>query len=438
MDTAPPTAREYRSLVEDSRVHGSLYTDPEIFAEEMERIYHRGWVAVGHDSQVPESGDYCKTWIGDQPAVMTRDKSGEVHVLLNRCTHRGAEICDADQGNSSVFRCPYHGWTFNNRGALLGLTYRSGYDPSTMNTSELGLGKAEVQLYRGFVFARLIPGGPSLAEHLGAAAEGIDRFVDFSPVGHFSMSAGVVRHDVGANWKILLENETDGYHPLFVHKSIFSVVPTGLSDVFSDSSLAEVRDLGGGHTELDLRPEYARLGKPLSWLGTDPAKLSDYVEALTSARGEKKARQMLEAGPPHLMVFPNLFLAELSLHWFQPVAADRTIQHGTVAQFVGAPDFNRRIIRKAEATIGPAGLLQADDGEMYERVQRGIAAQQPEWVVLKRGLHRERVDHDGALVSNSTDETPLRGIWRHYREIMSDGGSHGRPTLAGTGAVISA
>ena len=208
-----------------------------------------------------------------------------------------------------------------------------------------------------------------------------------------------------------------------MHRSIFSVVPTALTDVFADSSAAEVRDLGMGHTELDLRPEYARIGRPLTWLGTSPGKLAGYAADLDRVRGAVHAAKMLEAGPPHVMVFPNLFLAELSVHMFTPVSVERTIQHCTVAQFEGAPEFNRRIMRKAEATIGPAGLLQADDAEMYERVHRGLEARQPEWVVLKRGTERERPDPGGVLVSNGTDETPQRGIWRHYRQLMTGGAS---------------
>jgi phenylpropionate dioxygenase-like ring-hydroxylating dioxygenase large terminal subunit len=407
----------YIDLVEPDRIHGSIYTDPEVFEWELEQIWACEWIFVGHDSQVPEPGDYVKTWIGRQPAVMTRDKSGAIHVLLNRCAHRGAQVCDQAQGNSSVFRCPYHGWTFSNTGALLGYPYNSGYG-GTVKKSEMGLGRAMVATYRGFVFARLTEEGPTLEEHLGLAAEGIDRFVEFSPVGELQMSAGFIKHDVRANWKILLENETDGYHPGFVHSSIFSVVPTNLTDIFAESSLTEVRDLGNGHTELDARAEYARVGSELEWLGSDRVKLAEYVTVLEAARGVERAAEILRAGPPHVMVFPNLFLAELSVHWFQPVGVDRTIQHGTVAQFKGAPSFNRRIMRKAEGTIGPAGLLQADDSEMYERVQRGLAAHTPEWAVLKRGLHREHRDAAGALVSNLTDETSLRGIWSHYRKLL--------------------
>lgn len=414
----PDAGVDYDALVEADRVHGSVYTDPRVFADEVARIWNRGWVYVGHTSEVAQPGDYRQTWLGTQAAILSRDKQGEVHVLLNRCSHRGAQVCDQPQGNSSNFRCPYHGWTFSNSGALLGFPYHTGYG-GEVQKKDLGLGRAEVGIYRGFVFARLDRGGPPLLEHLGNAAEGIDRFVEFSPVGELQMSAGWIKHDIRANWKILLENETDGYHPGFVHKSIFSVVPTGLADVFADKSAATVRDLGGGHTELDLRDEYADMGRPLSWLGSTPEKLAEYVADLTAARGEEKAAKMLEAGPPHVMVFPNLFLAELSVHWFQPVAVDRTVQHATVAQFAGAETFNRRIIRKAEGTIGPAGLLQADDAEMYERVHRGVTAGLPEWVILKRGLHREQREPGGVVVSNSTDETPLRGIWRHYREVMT-------------------
>src|ERR1041384_829969 len=114
-------------LIEHDRVHGSLYTDPAIFQAALERIWHRTWVHVGPVSEVPEPNDYVLKSSGPQQIIMSRDKQGEIHLLLNRCTHRANLVCDAAKGNSSAFRCPYHGWTFANDGRLLGYPFNSGY-----------------------------------------------------------------------------------------------------------------------------------------------------------------------------------------------------------------------------------------------------------------------------------------------------------------------
>jgi fatty-acyl-CoA synthase len=415
---AVETLPDWGELIEHDRVHGSLYTDPAIYQAELERIWYRTWVYVGHVSEVPEPNDYVLKSIGPQPVIMSRDKQGHIHLLLNRCTHRANLVCDAPQGNSSAFRCPYHGWTFSNTGKLLGYPFNSGY-AGTQAKKDLGLGRvARVGIYRGFVFGSFAAEGPSLLEHLGAATDAFDRLVRLSPSGEVELTAGWLRHKVKANWKMLLENETDGYHPQFVHASIFSVVQSGIGELYGEKSTAVARDLGGGHSENDLRPEFRRIGKPLGWFGTTPETVPDYVAALETTLGEERARQVLIDGSPHVMVFPNLFIAEIQLFVIQPVAVDETVQHVTAVQYKGAPDMNRRMLQQTIGSVGPAGFLLADDSEMYERNQRGVRALRPEWLVLRRGAHRERLDDDGMLIGDATDEVPQRGIWRHYRSVM--------------------
>src|SRR5439155_135277 len=317
-------------LIEADRVHGSLYTDPAVWEAELERIWYRTWVYVGHESEVPEPNDYVLKSIGPQPVIMTRDRQGGIHLLLNRCSHRANLVCDAPQGNSSAFRCPYHGWTFANTGALLGYPFSSGYGGRELK-GELGLARVpRIESYQGFVFGSFAEGGPTLAEHLGAAAGEIDRLVRLSPEGRIQLTAGWLQHKVKANWKMLLENETDGYHPQFVH-------------------------------------------------------------------------------------------AEIQIFVLQPLAVDETVQHVTAIQFAGAPDLNRRMLQQTIGSVGPAGFLLADDSEMYERNQRGVQTLQPEWLVLKRGLHRQRLDDDGHLIGDATDEVPMRAMWAHYRSLMEDG-----------------
>ena len=404
-------------LIRHDRVHGSLYTDPAIYSAELERIWYRTWVFVGHVSEVPQPNDYVVKSIGPQPVIMTRDRQGEVHLLLNRCTHRANLVCDAPRGNSSAFRCPYHGWTFANTGQLLGYPFSTGYGGRELK-KELGLAAVpRVESYQGFVFGSFAATGPSLVEHLGAATDAFDRLVRLSPEGEIELPSGWLQHKVKANWKMLLENETDGYHPQFVHASIFEVAKSGIGELYGERSIAVSRDLGNGHTENDLRPEFRRLDQPLGWFGTAPERVPDYVARMHEAHGDA-AREILVDGSPHVMVFPNLFLAEIQLFVLQPLAMDETVQHVTAVHFKGAPDMNRRMLQQTIGSVGPAGFLLADDSEMYERNQRGVQARDPQWLVLKRGLHRERRDEDGHLVGDATDEVTLRGIWRHYRSLM--------------------
>ncbi|WP_298431170.1 aromatic ring-hydroxylating dioxygenase subunit alpha [Ottowia sp.] len=410
-------APAWDELIRSERVHGSLYTDPAIYQEELHKIWFRTWVYVGHESEVPKANDFVMKSIGPEPVIMTRDKSGAIHLLHNRCPHRGNRVCMTEQGNARSFTCPYHGWTFANDGALKGYPFPSGYDG--VDRSELGLGKvARVASYRGFVFGSMAAEGPSLEEHLGAAMKSIDALCETSPEGEVEITAGFLKHKAKANWKFLVENETDGYHPSFVHASIFEVAQSGIGSLYSAESTAVSRDFGNGHTENDLRPEFRKRDVPMSWFGTTADKLPEYVAKMNAAYGNEKARKIMIDGTPHIMIFPNLFIAEIQIFVIQPLAVNETVQHVTALQFKGAPDLNRRLRQQTMGSVGPAGFLLADDAEMYERTQMGVQMRNPEWLYLGRGKHRERRDEDGFLIGDNTDEVPSRGIWRHYKSLM--------------------
>ena len=406
----------YDRLIKPDKVHGSLYTDARIFEEELRKIWYRTWVFVGHESEVPQANDYVRKRLGLQDVIMTRDKEGGVHLLLNRCAHRGNQVCDDQQGNSSSFRCPYHGWTYRNTGELLGYPYNQGYGGK--NRLDLDLGRVpRVESYHGFVFGSFATDGPGLVEHLGAAAGEIDRLVGLSPEGRVELNAGWLQHRTRANWKLLAENETDGYHPQFVHGSIFGVTGSPIGALYSDSSTAVTRDLGGGHSENDLRPEFRKFDEPMRWFGTTESRVPDYVARMRELHGADAERIMVE-GAPHVMIFPNLFIAEIQVFNIQPVAPDECVQYATAVQLAGAPELNKRMVSQSIGSVGPAGMLLADDTEMYERNQRGVESLTPEWLDVRRGLMRERTDDAGFTIGTATDETGMRGFWKHYKTLM--------------------
>lgn len=404
-------------LIRPDHVHGSLYTDPAIFEKELEKVWSRVWVYVGHESEVPTPNDYLLKSIGLEEVIMVRGADGAIHLLHNRCPHRANRVVVNPRGNARAFTCEYHGWNFANTGQLRGYRYPDGYDENIR--SEHGLPKvARVATYRGFVFGCLSADGPPLKEYLGGAAEAIDMMVMNSPDGEVELTAGFLQHKVKSNWKFLVENETDGYHPQVVHSSIFEVAKSGIGPLYNDSSTAVTRYFGHGHSELDLRPEFRKRDVPMSWFNTTADRLPDYTARMQASYGEAKAREIMVDGVRHVMIFPNLFIAEIQLFVLQPLAVDETVQHVTALQFKGAADLNRRMRQQTMGSVGPAGFLLADDAEMYERTQRGAAMRNPQWLYLGRGRHRERRDEQGDLVGNITDDTPSRHLWKYYRQLM--------------------
>jgi phenylpropionate dioxygenase-like ring-hydroxylating dioxygenase large terminal subunit len=301
----------------------------------------------------------------------------------------------------------------------MGYALPEGYEGT--DKKGLGLGKVpRIAIYRGFVFGSMAKDGPSIEEHLGGAKASLDQLLDNSPTGELDLSVGFLQHRTKANWKFMVENETDGYHPGFVHSSIFQVAQSGIANLYGSDSTALTRDFGNGHTEFDLRPEWRRQDVPMGWFGTTAEKLPLYTKAMKEAYGDQRSREIMIDGTPHIMIFPNLFIAEIQLFVIQPLSVDESIQHVTALQFKGGEDINRRLRQQTMGSVGPAGFLLADDTEMYERNHRGAKIRDPEWLVLTRGLHRERLDENGFKIAHSTDETTQRGIWRHYLKLMTE------------------
>jgi benzoate/toluate 1,2-dioxygenase alpha subunit len=157
-----------RSLVRETEVHRDVYIDEEVFQLEMRNVFANTWVYVGHDSQTPNTGDFFGTTIGLQPVLMVRHTDGSVKVLHNRCPHKGTRITGETYGNAGkFFRCPYHAWSFRTDGSLLAVPLRRGYENTGFEDSRAAAGMTAVRHvhnYRGFVFAKLNDGGPTILE----------------------------------------------------------------------------------------------------------------------------------------------------------------------------------------------------------------------------------------------------------------------------------
>src|SRR5215470_16319184 len=136
-------------LVDTQRalVSRAVYSDPEIYRQEQERVFGRCWLVLGHESMLPRPGDYLTNFMGEDPVLLLRDQGGQVRAFLNTCRHRGNKVCLFDRGNAHNFTCSYHGWSYNTEGRLIGVP--------------------RVEAYRGLIFGNLDPHALSLEEYLG-------------------------------------------------------------------------------------------------------------------------------------------------------------------------------------------------------------------------------------------------------------------------------
>jgi len=416
---------DYNALVKPDAVHGDCYTDPDIFAEELKKIYGRGWVFVGHQSEIPKAGDYVRKWIGLQPVIFSRDKAGTTHVLFNRCTHRGASICQEDKGNVGGFRCEYHGWFFRLDGALQAMPYVEGYGDNFDKTQYNLRRPPRMDDYRGFVFVSLAPSGLSLREHIGGPAmQQIDYACDLSPDGELLVQSGATKLAYNGNWKLQMENSIDGYHPNFTHQSFITAVERmtgGPMEIFNGDSKLQSRDLGMGCSNIDSRRHniehphaHARL-QAMQKTGWG----KKYYDDLVKAHGKDRAEEVLIVNGTHMNVFPNLVILANQVRTIQPISAERTEVYLRPSFLKGVPDeVNTQRLRAYESFYTTAGGGIHDDVEMFNRVHEGLRCNMDPWLTFRRGLHREQTDNDGTLFGQCTDETAQRGMWRHWKSVM--------------------
>ncbi len=440
---------DYDALVKEDRVHISLYSDPDVFADEMDKIFHRGWVYVGHQGEIPNPGDFRLKRIGLQPVIMVRDQHGTVQLLLNRCRHRGATVCQEGQGNTRSFRCMYHGWTYQLNGELSGVPGAEGYGDD-FKREELSLVKVpRVAAYRGFIFGSLSPAGITLEEHLGRAAAELDLFACLSPADDVKVVSGIHKYSYQGNWKLAAENSMDGYHPAIVHASFGQALMDKIKNSpspeqqRSDRDFASFRgatkDLGNGHVMLDykLRIYDSLNGDPMPAVRAITLEGQAQIEELTRRFGAQRAANMLREGGTHTFIFPNLILIGIQMRVLQPLSADHTevCLYPTLLKWL-APEVNTIRLRSHEAFFGSASFGGPDDSEIFERIQDGCAVELEPWQIMTRGLHRERHE-DGVIIGDLDDEVTQRGIWRQWKKVMTQGSVVARTARKRSGNVMA-
>jgi len=418
-------------LVREEEVHRSVYLDPAIFELEMERIFGRAWVYVGHESQVKNPGDFVTTTIGTQPVVLCRHADASVHVLYNRCGHRGAKVLNEESGNASPFRCCYHGWTYATNGELIAVPLGDLY-PETFDTSDPRYSMrpaGAVASYRGFVFTRLAPDGASFEDFLGSTRNLIDELVNRSPDGEVELAGGCLKYEIRGNWKLQVENLADQYHVPFGHESTAS--PDGFQfRRRSGDGGSRARVLGdNGDPYLQEHGTWAYPGGhnangAMHFDGEQTGAVWDeYRGRMIAAYGEETAHRFMRVKHHNALFYPNLDLHMLGqlVRVIRPLAVDRTEIAIYPVRLKGVPDeMFADVVRLANMTHSAASMIQTDDVESFERVQLGLRTQGEDWIHFIRGQGLDEYDaKELADYGPMTSEIGMRNHHRAWLDYMT-------------------
>lgn len=421
------------ALIRPDQVHRDVYCDPELFELEMQRLWGRAWIYVGHDSQVPKPGDYYTTDIAGQPIVMVRAADGAVHVLLNRCAHKGAKVVSAVSGNCrGQLRCPYHGWTFRTDGSLRTVPLKAGYNDTAFAESNAakGLTRLDSASHRGFVFTRLSKDGPSFHNYFGESLSSIDNMADRSPEGRLEVTGGVLRYMHNCNWKMFIENLNDTMHPMVAHESsagtardlwkgqppeapvpmvIEQFVPFVSNYEFFDRMGVRIYDNGHSYTgvHFSIHSKYSTV--------------PEYEQQMEQAYGAERAHAILGEARHNTVYYPSLTIkgAIQTIRVVRPLAADKTLIESYTLRLVGAPDeLLARSVLYTRLINAPTSVVGHDDLHCYRSIQEGLAASANPWVSLHRDYKpSEQTGIAGSY--NGTSEISMRGQFKAWLAAMT-------------------
>ena len=434
-------------------------SDPELYELEMEQIFGKIWFFLGHESEIPNSGDFITRDMGSDSVLITRDKAGEVHVMLNVCAHRGMRISTLDAGNTQIHTCIYHGWAFRPNGAFLGAPVeKEAMHGKMMSKDELGLKKARVTLYGGLIFATWNIEGPSFDEFLGDAKWYYDILFKRSDKG-MEVLGPPQRFTVRANWKAAGEQSAaDGYHPLTLHR--------WLGEVGNYSKKTEGEGGGG-----DLSPEMygvevssphghalrcIDLGRKIRRMtGLDPDKLSidEKLNALPPAGMTKDMVEQLKRNltpeqlqvqtsmPPQVGgIFPNVLfgfvyipqadgtvVGSMTMHAYVPKGPDKLEFVNWIFAEKDAPqELREKMLRQTIQLFGTSGMVEQDDSDTWPHMTLAAKGAQGKKMTLKYQAAYETGAPEGwpgpGIVNEgfTKDDTQWHW-WMYWRQLM--GGS---------------
>jgi anthranilate 1,2-dioxygenase large subunit len=391
-----------------------IYTSQAVYDREVERIFQgKTWNYVALEAELPNPGDFVRSFVGPTPVVVSRDKAGRVHVFENRCAHRGVEFCRKARGNAKEFVCPYHQWTYDLNGDLIGVPFRRGVKgdtgsgmPADFRIEENGARKLNVQVLHGVVFASFEPHMEPVESYLSP-----EILKDFEVVfkGRKLQIFGQYRNELPCNWKLYHENLKDPYHGTLLHAFLITF---GLAVAGSKSMM--YADPSGRHGTLaSAKP------KDMSAIGAETRKeMRSFRDDLKLAdeRVVSYVREFdSEWSVTMQTIWPNLIvqreLNTLGIRHIVPNGPHSMVMIWTMFGYEGDTDEMRRIRFAQGNLMGPAGYLGIEDNEALKFLQEGVRRSTTERGIVKLGAG------EGTATSVAS-ESALRAMFAQYREVM--------------------
>jgi nitrite reductase/ring-hydroxylating ferredoxin subunit len=430
------------TALEDGLIPARIFNDHDVHRCELDRVFSRSWLFVGHESEVPSPGDYCLRYLGLDPFVFVRGEDGQIRLLYDACRHRGTQICRAECGNASHFRCSYHGWTYKNTGELVGApAFRDAY--GGLDKSEWGLIQApQLASVHGFVFACLDADAPSFDDYLGDMRWYLDLVWGLSDEG-LEVIGEPQRYVIDANWKSGAENFAgDDYHTLFLHKSMYDI---GAIQIPPRSNMYGYHvQAGNGHTmSFSIAPDADEPG-PQFW-GYPEEVVATFREANVGPEKFALARRSrVGIGT----VFPNfswLVVPQTDdarggyphtinlVRLWQPIGPDKTECWIWYLAWKGIPDeLKERSYRAGIGTVSSSGIFEQDDIDPWQSIARTGRSDFARRIELKLnyqmglpgiGTARPATDWAGPGLAYwpRYEEGIQRALFRRWLEFMTRG-----------------
>ena len=407
---------------EGNKVLSEIYNDEQVFQTEMEAIFESTWIWVAHESEIPKKGDYKTARVGRHSVIVSRDRKMDIHVLVNRCRHRGATLCEEHKGNARSFVCPYHGWGYGQDGSLRAVPNPGPYE-GVINKEDLPLISLRMESYKGMVFATFNDDVEPLEDFLGGAKKWIDLFMKQGG-GYPIKTLGEHRFRFPGNWKIQLENTTDAYHFPIIHKSFISSLDGDTAEIFDFlEGDGFVEDLGNGHSVMVMIPELVDLEDNLE--APIPERFKALAKELADeGHSDEHIRKLVRAAGGsgfNLNLFPNVACSMAFFRVLAPISVNETeIQHIAIGGD-GAPDaFNKVRMRLHEHFQGPMGFGTPDDSEAWERVQKGSQSGKEQWILVNRGQEMVQKNELGNNYSTVCSEVGMKAAYQQWAKMMRE------------------
>ena len=425
----PPGPKQWVDMA-NGLVSREIFVDNDIYQQEQEQIFARAWLFIGHESQVPLPGDYFGSFMGEEPVIIARDQQGEIHVFLNTCTHRGMKVCRYDEGNTTVFTCPYHGWSFALDGRLVGVPHDKHAYRGHLERSQWGLIEvAQMANYKGSLWATWDKNAPSLADYLGDQTRYLDVLLDARDgrEGGSEVLGGVQKWRMPSNWKFAAENFAgDGYHNIS-HRSVdlVGIGPSGRGRrdwERNDTIALNISIPSGGHSALGFLQTDDHPYIPSYQNTPIVEKYFKYCYEERQKRLGKEARMIGRVGT----TFPNMsFLSRQprSIAVWHPRGALQTEAWRWYLVDKDAPQEVKDVLRHYYMRYsGPGGLTEQDDMENWNyasEASKGVIARRyPYNYQMGMGFEGSHEDWPGRI-SEGISEQNQRGFYKRWAELMA-------------------